>query len=91
MSRPFQNRADWSSGTCSMRCNAMLDAADAGSVDTLGDTGQPLREWRDGILADLGSPDAVSAQERAIVETGHQDLPHGGDHRPRPTGAASRW
>jgi hypothetical protein len=43
---------------------------DAGErwYDTLGETGQALREWRDGILADLGGPDAVSAQERAIVE-----------------------
>jgi hypothetical protein len=37
-------------------------------LNALGDTGQALREWRDGILADLRGPEAVSAQERAIVE-----------------------
>ena len=44
--------------------------SDAGEhwLDTLADTGTALREWRDAILADLGGPEAVSAQERAIVE-----------------------
>jgi len=44
--------------------------AEAGDqwVAALGETGQALREWRDAIISDLGGPDAVSAQERAIVE-----------------------
>jgi hypothetical protein len=44
--------------------------AEAGDrwLDDLRDTGRALRDWRDGILADLGGPDAVSAQERVIVE-----------------------
>ncbi len=37
-------------------------------LDALGDTGQALRDWRDAILADLCGPEAVSSQERAIVE-----------------------
>jgi hypothetical protein len=44
--------------------------AEAGDqwISALGETGQALRDWRDGIISDLGGPDAVSAQERAIVE-----------------------
>ena len=43
---------------------------DAGEkwLEALGDTGAALREWRDAIVADLGGPDAVTAQERAVVE-----------------------
>jgi hypothetical protein len=37
-------------------------------LDTLGDTGAALRDWRDAIISDLGGPAAASAQERAIVE-----------------------
>jgi hypothetical protein len=44
--------------------------ADAGAhwLDALGDTGTALRDWRDAIINDLGGPEAVSSQERAIVE-----------------------
>jgi len=44
--------------------------AEAGDqwVDGLGDIGAALRDWRDAIITDLGGEDAISAQERAIVE-----------------------
>jgi hypothetical protein len=37
-------------------------------LDALGETGAALRDWREAIVADLGGPEAVSSQERAIVE-----------------------
>ena len=37
-------------------------------IDSLGKTGEVLREWRAAIVADLGGEDTISAQERAIVE-----------------------
>src|SRR5262249_16417632 len=43
-------------------------AADEHWLDGPGDTSLGLKAWRDGMLAELGGADAVSAQERAIVE-----------------------
>src|SRR5262245_587432 len=33
-----------------------------------GPAGEALREWREAIIADLGGPDAISAQERVVVD-----------------------
>jgi len=36
--------------------------------------GRELRAWRDGLVADLGGPDAVSTQQLALIEKAVTDL-----------------
>lgn len=37
-------------------------------LESLGKTGEVLREWRAAIITDLGGEETISAQERAVVE-----------------------
>jgi hypothetical protein len=37
-------------------------------IESLGKTGEVLREWRAAIITDLGGEETISAQERAVVE-----------------------
>jgi hypothetical protein len=37
-------------------------------MDSLGEAGKALREWRDSLIADLGGEEAISAQQRSIIE-----------------------
>jgi hypothetical protein len=37
-------------------------------IESLGKTGEVLREWRGAIITDLGGEETISAQERAVVE-----------------------
>jgi hypothetical protein len=37
-------------------------------MDSIGEAGKALREWRDSLIADLGGDEAISAQQRSIIE-----------------------
>lgn len=39
-----------------------------GWLENLGDVGEALKAWKADLVADLGGEEAVSAQERAVVE-----------------------
>ena len=68
MSRPPKKRPRVYSthGLCTLK--AAVRAAGDNWLDTLGPVGQALKEWQDEIIADLGGPAAISAQQRALVQ-----------------------
>jgi hypothetical protein len=38
-------------------------------LESLGKTGEVLREWRAAIITDLGGEESISAMQRAVIET----------------------
>lgn len=68
MSRPPKNRPYQRHGLYVLKGALSAVGKDRGWLESLGDTGENLRAWRDAIIADLGGEDAISAQERVVVE-----------------------
>jgi len=70
VSRPPKNRPYQRDGLHALKGALAAVPRDPGQhmVDALGEPGRALREWRDAIVADLGGEDAISAQERAVID-----------------------
>jgi len=70
VSRPPKNRPYQHHGLNALKTALAATQRDSQQtlIDSLGETGRALREWRDAIVADLGGEDAISAQERAVID-----------------------
>jgi hypothetical protein len=70
VSRPLKNRPYQRHGLNALKTALASTQRESQQnlVDSLGETGRALREWRDAIIADLGGEDAISAQERAVID-----------------------
>jgi hypothetical protein len=71
MSRPFaKNRIYQRTGFASVgqALSSLHKLRGDAWIDSLGKTGEVLREWRAAIIGDLGGEDTISAMQRAVVD-----------------------
>ena len=70
MSRPPKNRTYQRHGLHALKTalTATKLESQQSLIHSLGEAGRALLEWRDAIVADLGGEEAISAQERAVID-----------------------
>ena len=69
MAKPPQNRRAYQRHGLHALQNALKAVGqEEGWLESLGEVGEALKAWEADLVADLGGEEAVSAQERAVVE-----------------------